>query len=163
MHVEAVQPGEREQLLDLAVATGLFSPDDASALLGGVLDGLAAGALPPGHEAVAAREREGGPPVGWAYFAPDPHADRAWNLWWIGVHPAAQGGGAGRALLRHAEQIAAAAGAAMLVIETSSLPAQARARRFYASSGYHDCGRIPDFYAEGDAKVVFARRIDRGA
>lgn len=160
MKVESVQPAQRTELLDLAVETGLFTPEDAEGLLGGILSALASGELPEGHTAVACRLVSDGPIVGWSYFAPDPYADRVWNLWWIGVLPEHQGSGVGDVLLGHVQQAALAAGARILIIETSDLEPMARARRFYAKAGYSERGRIPDFYSDGEAKVIFSRRLD---
>lgn len=159
MHIESVILGERASLLTICTQTGLFTPDDAEALLGHVLDELAGGGLGAGHAAVACRAAPSGPALGWAYFAPDAFADAVWNLWWIGVHPAHHGSGAGRALLDHVERTVAAAQGRVLVIETSDQPPLARARSFYTQAGYRECGRIPDFYAPGDAKVIFARTL----
>lgn len=160
MHLRPVAPSQRAALLSLAVETALFAPEDAEALLGGVLDALDADALGEGHAAVCCIDADPAAPLGWAYYAPDAHAPGVWNLWWIGVHPRAHGLGAGEALLRHAERAAAQAGARLLIIETSDQPPTARARAFYLKSGYACCGTIPDFYAPGDAKQIFARRID---
>jgi ribosomal protein S18 acetylase RimI-like enzyme len=153
-----VSSTDRAALLAVATATGLFSAEEAEGLLGGILDQLASGALPEGHAALACRQAADGTILGWTYFAPDPHAEGVWNVWWIGVAPAAQGLGVGRSLLLAAEAQAAARGARVVVIETSAKDGQARARRFYAREGYAECGRVPDFYAEGDHKVLFARR-----
>ena len=163
LHIRPVVPAQRAALLALAVETGLFAADDAEALLGGVLDASAADALEPGHAAVCCVGEASDAPLGWAYFAPDPHAQGVWNLWWIGAHPDAQGQGAGAALLAHAERAAAQAGARIMIIETSDQPPTARARAFYRKAGYAECGPIADFYGEGDAKLVFHRRIDRPA
>ena len=62
-------------------------------------------------------------------------------------------------MLAHVEESVVRAGGRLLVIETSDSDALARARRFYARAGYEDCGRIPHFYAENEAKVIFARRL----
>lgn len=159
MKLDAVTDADRAELLALAVETGLFMEDDAEGLLGGVLTGLAAGELPDGHAAVACRATLDGPIVGWTYFAPDPYAAEVWNLWWIGVPPRHHGTGVGEALLAHAEQAARGSGARILIIETSDGAPMARARRFYAKHGYDERGRIPDFYADGEAKVVFSRRL----
>lgn len=159
MHIESVHPTERAELLSLAVQTGLFTHADAEGLLGGVLTAFAAGALPEGHAVVTCRFVAHGPVLGWVYFAPDPYADRVWNLWWIGVLPTHHGSGVGKVLLNHVEQTAATAGARILIIETSDLDPTARARRFYVQSGYTECGRIHDFYADGEAKVIFSRRL----
>jgi ribosomal protein S18 acetylase RimI-like enzyme len=158
MRIETADHQDRDALLALAVRTGLFTPEEAEGLLGGVLDGLAFGSLPQGHQSAACRLRAGGTVIGWTYFAPDQHADGVWNLWWIGVDPDHHGAGAGLLLLRHAEKIVSSKAGRLLVIETSDAPALARARRFYEAQGYRECGRIPDFYAEGESKVIFARR-----
>jgi ribosomal protein S18 acetylase RimI-like enzyme len=98
-------------------------------------------------------------PLGWTYYAPDDHAPSVWNLWWIGVAPALHGTGIGRALMGAIERSVQAAGGRLLVIETSALPALARTRRFYERLGYARCGEVPDFYSDGDGKVIFARRV----
>lgn len=158
MAIESVATSDRIALLSIAVSTELFSCEDAELLLGGVLDGLAFGTLPDGHQAVACRLDPNGPLVGWAYFAPDQHASGVWNLWWIGVTPNSHGTGAGLQLLQHVEKVIASQECRILIVETSDSDALARARRFYGRHGYMECGRIPDFYAEGESKVTFARR-----
>lgn len=163
MLIEPVREDEHDHLLDIAVQTGLFTRDEAAGLLGAILTQSSARELPEGHTAVACRISSAGPAVGWAYFAPDPYADRVWNLWWIGVLPDHHGGGAARALLAYVERAAAAAGARLLIIETSDQALLARARRFYEKAGYVERGRIPQFYAEHEAKVIFSRNITDGA
>jgi ribosomal protein S18 acetylase RimI-like enzyme len=163
MLLQPAKPNEREELLTIAVRTGLFSREEAEGLLGSVLEELAAERLPEGHATVTCRATPDGPVMGWAYFAPDPYADRVWNLWWIGVLPEHQGTGAGRALLTHAESVATQAGARVLVIETSDLEPMARARRFYLNASYSERGRIPDFYSKGEAKVIFSRSLPGAA
>lgn len=157
--ITAVHPGERAALLNLAVRTGLFVPDEAEALLGGVLDSLAASALPAGHAVIVCRASSDGAAVGWSYVAPDAYGDKVWNVWWIGVNPEHHGRGAGQAILAHIEREASASGARVIVIETSDQPPLARARTFYRKFGYAERGRIPDFYADGDAKVIFSRSL----
>ncbi len=157
--IRPVQPDERARLLDIAVSTGLFQPADAEGLLGSVLDDLAAGGLPAGHAAVAVDSAGTGRAAGWAYYAPDAYAGNVWNLWWIGVDPAAHGTGVGRVLLEHVEGVVSGSEGRVLVIETSDLPSMARARAFYARAGYRERGRIPDFYADGEAKVIFSKRV----
>lgn len=158
MPIESVVTLDRRALLSIAVSTRLFSVEEAESLLGGVLDRLGSGELPDGHQAVACRLESGAPLIGWTYFGPDQHASDVWNLWWIGVTRGSLGTGAGRQLLHHAEKTVASHGGRVLVIETSDAEALARARRFYEVQGYRECGRIPDFYSEGESKVIFARR-----
>lgn len=157
MDVLTINGDDRAALLRIAEATGLFTMTDAEALLGDVVDRFTGGQLPEGHCVYACRCAPGQPLAGWTYVALDQHAAGVWNVWWLGVDPPSHGTGVGRALLHAAEAHATSHGARLMVIETSSLPSQARARRFYAREGYAECGRIPDFYGPGDAKVIFAR------
>ena len=158
MVIESATLKDRGHLLSIAVSTGLFTAEEAESLLGEVLDGLNSQSLPPGHQAFCCRSSPDDAPVGWSYLAPDQHAPDIWNLWWIGVLPSSHGKGVGALLLHYAESTAARLGARLVVIETSATEPLGRARRFYESQGYSECGRIPDFYSEGDAKVIFARR-----
>jgi len=159
MIIQEVRTDERANLLSLAVQTGLFSPEEAEGLLGGVLDSLSEGQLPAEHAALACRPSEDCPAVGWSYCAPDQYAEGVMNIWWIGVAPSAYGTGAGKALLSHVERAAAASGYRIIVIETSDQPLLARARSFYLRAGYAECGRVPDFYGPGDSKVIFSRSV----
>ena len=51
----------------------------------------------------------------------------------------------------------------VVVIETSDGDALARARAFYARRGYAERGRVPDFFAPGEAKVIFSRTLGASA
>lgn len=152
-------PSESPALIALGISTGLFSPDEAKTLLGDTLDAFHGRRLGDDHRVGVWSEAPGSAPLGWAYFAPDPHAPKVWNLWWIGVAPAHQGAGVGRALMGAIERSVRGAGGRLLVVETSARPALDRTRRFYGRLGYTRCGEVPDFYGDGEGKVVFARRV----
>ncbi|MFO0950195.1 MAG: GNAT family N-acetyltransferase [Isosphaeraceae bacterium] len=157
-----IRPAVEEEtpaLVALGEATGIFGPGEAEGLLGGVLNALHAGQLGQGHQAHVWVESPGATPAGWVYFAPTPNAEGIWDLWWIGAAPARQGQGVGSELLGFVEDHAREAGGRLLLIETSSQPALEPTRRFYARRGYVECGRVPDFYGEGDAKVIFVKRL----
>jgi ribosomal protein S18 acetylase RimI-like enzyme len=154
-------PSESTALVSLAESTGIFNPHEAQDLLGGVLEELHAGRLGRGHQAHVWVANSTSPVEGWIYVAPTEHADGVWNVWWIGVAPKCQGRGIGDALLKFAEDQAFSAGGRLLLIETSSLPTFDPVRRFYSKRGYAECGRVPDFYADGEAKVIYFKRLPR--
>ena len=100
--------------------------------------------------------------LGYACYGRIPLTQASFDLYWIVVDPQAQGAGIGRMLLTAAERAVAGAGGTALYAETSSRDQYAPTRRFYAASGYHVAGEFPDFYAPGDGKVVFAKRLAPG-
>lgn len=103
-------------------------------------------------------ENERGDVVAAACYAPEPFADRMWNLYFIAVSPTAHGRGLGTSLVRHIEHELRSRGeetARVLVIETSSTEQYERTRDFYRWLGYDEEARIRQFYGPDDDKVVF--------
>lgn len=97
--------------------------------------------------------------AGYACFGRIPLTRASFDLYWIVTAPGFQRQGIGRELLRQVEDHLSARGGGNLYIETSSRQPYEAARRFYLSSDYHECGRFADFYATGDAKVTFVKRL----
>ena len=149
-------------LVDLAIATELFLPDEVEPLRE-VLDALHAGRLGDDHRVQVWADDPTGPPVGVVYFGPNAMGDRTWELLWIAVAPDRQSRGIGGELVRFTEAHIRAAGGRLLVIETSSLPRFGATHAFYRSHEYDEVARIPDYYADGDSKVIFAKRMAWGA
>ncbi len=94
---------------------------------------------------------------GYVCVGKTPLTSGTWHLYWICVHPDAQGVGVGQALQAHAEAFVRSRGGERLVLETSGRADYARARRFYRNAGYAEVGRIPDFYRPGDDCVVYCK------
>ncbi|MEM1163381.1 MAG: GNAT family N-acetyltransferase, partial [Pseudomonadota bacterium] len=92
---------------------------------------------------------------------PEELTDRTWNILALGLDPAFQGQGLGTALLRGTE--AALPDARMIIIETTQSPEQDAARALYAAAGYTQQAHIPDFYGDGEDKVVFVKRVGDAA
>ena len=157
-NIRPATPTDGPAIVALGVDTAMFLPHE----VGPVHDMLAnfhAGRLGAGHLVEVWTEQPDSPPIGVAYFGPDAMTDRKWDLWMIAVRPDRQGRGIGGALLRSAEAHARADGGRLLLIETSSLPRFVPTHAFYGKHGYTQVACIPDFYADGDSKVVFARRL----
>jgi ribosomal protein S18 acetylase RimI-like enzyme len=148
-------PADTPTLVLLAEQTGVFKPVEIQALRE-VLDDYHAH-YHVHHRCVTLEDQ--GRVLGVAYYAPEAMTDRAWSLWWIAVQPGQQGRGLGRELLRYVEEDTRAAGARLLFIDTSSLPHYEPTRRFYLKHGYAVTGVLSDFYADGDDKVVFRKRL----
>jgi ribosomal protein S18 acetylase RimI-like enzyme len=103
----------------------------------------------------------GGDLLGYACWGQTPCTAGTWDLYWIAVHRAAQGRGLGTLLLQEVERRLARSDARLVLVETSSQPLYAPTHGFYRANGYAEVARVPDFYTDGDDKVVFAKRIHR--
>ncbi len=154
--IRPATPADTPTLLDIARGTGVFKPLEIDALRE-VLDDYYSTDHAEGHRAVC--YEQDGAVIAFAYFAPAPMTDRTWYLYWIAVSKRAQAVGLGGTLLRHVEDEARAAGARLLVIETSSLPHYELTRRFYLKQGYDQDAVLRDFYADGDNMVIFRKRL----
>ena len=100
-----------------------------------------------------------GEPVGVAYCAPEAVTVGTWNLLMLWTREDRHRSGHGSALVRHVERELEHRGARLLIVETSGLPAFAAARAFYTKYGFEHEATIRDFFAEGDAKLVFTKQV----
>jgi ribosomal protein S18 acetylase RimI-like enzyme len=97
--------------------------------------------------------------VGYACYGPTPGTDATFDLYWIAMHPAAQGTGEGGRLLGEVERRLCSRGGRLLVAETSSRTAYEATRRFYDARGYSEAARVADFYAPADDRVIYTKRL----
>ncbi|MEM7340739.1 MAG: GNAT family N-acetyltransferase [Actinomycetota bacterium] len=158
-NVRLATPADDDQIKQLALDNAMFEPHEMGAF-DEMLGGFHAGMLDE-HQWIVA-ETEPGTVAGAAYYAPEPFADRMWNLYFIATAPGAHGGGAGSTLITHVEQRLRARGdaaARTLIVDTSSLDGYAKARAFYAARGFTEEARIRDFYGPGDHKVTFWKTL----
>jgi ribosomal protein S18 acetylase RimI-like enzyme len=95
--------------------------------------------------------------AGYACFGATPMTRGVWDLYWIAVDPARQGEGIGRALLVAAEDAIRAEGGRMLLVETGGKASYEKTRAMYLACGYREVARVPDFYEEGDDKVILVK------
>ena len=155
-HAAAV---DLDRMKEIAVAADMFSADEVAffdEMVHGALDGSL-----EGHQWLVA-EASNGSILGAAQFAPEPFADRMWNLYFIAVDPPMQGQGIGRAVMAHVEADLRQRGDAQartLVVETSSTDQYALTRKFYVGLGYDEEAHIREFYGPGDHKVVFWKSL----
>lgn len=149
-------PRDRDRVLDLLAGTGFFRADEIPVAQEVIDDAVEAG--PEGHYQSFVIE-ESGTVAGWVCFGPTPCTIGTFDIYWIAVAADRQGKGLGRALLRHAESEIAARGGRLSVLETSGKKDYEPTRGFYLKCGYHEASRIADFYAPGDDKVVYVRRL----
>jgi len=173
MRVAPMRRQDRQPLLDLLRATNAFREEeidvamelfDETAASGGSeqLDQRSAGYRFVGlfaDEPVARSPQPAGDLLGYACYGATPATDGTWDLYWIAVHPSAQGSGGGRMLLEEVERLVEEEGGRMIVVETSSRPDYEATRRFYDRRGYREGARVQGFYAPEDDRVIYIRRF----
>jgi ribosomal protein S18 acetylase RimI-like enzyme len=137
----------------------MFAPGDMAAfdeMLRNHLDGTL------GQHRWIVAEDSAGRVAGAAYYAPEPFADRVWNLYFLAVHPQRQRSGIGTTLVSHAWQSLRSAGeqaARVLIVETSSTNDHEAARRLYDREGFEREARVREFYGPGNDKIVFWKSL----
>jgi ribosomal protein S18 acetylase RimI-like enzyme len=159
-------PAHRARIDAIVRATGVFSDEEARVAVA-LFDEAAAGCeapdapLPRTHPDYAflgafTPEDE---LVGYACYGPTPGTDRTYDLYWIAVDPEAHGAGIGTLLLAEVERRLQGHRARLLMVETSSRSDYAQTRRFYGRRGYAEAARVREFYAPGDDRIIYAKRI----
>ncbi len=101
--------------------------------------------------------------AGFACYGPTPGTDRTYDLYWIAVHPDAQGSGSGTILLNEVERRLKGQNARMVVVETSSRSDYKDTRGFYLRRGYVESARARDFYAPADDRITYTKRLQSRA
>ncbi|ELS00855.1 acetyltransferase [Xenococcus sp. PCC 7305] len=153
--IRLATPEDQKALIAIAEAVGLFSPPELEEL-GGMLAEYFDGNPDSDSCWITYDDCE---PRGVAYYAPEPYAEGAWNLYFIAVHPDYQGKGIGGAMLDYVEKILTERGDRLLLVETSGLPGFERTREFYRKQGYEEEARIREFYKAGDDKIIFRKAL----
>lgn len=148
----ALQRTHRGRLREILDATAVFRPDEVEIALE-----LFDDAVTGDYEFLGGFDHDD--LVAYACFGATPGTDRTFDLYWIAVHPRAQGNGSGSRLLAEVEQRLRDRGARLLVVETSSRPEYNATRRFYLARGYHEAARMRDFYAVGDDRVIYTKAL----
>jgi len=155
---DEVTATDADSVRDLTATAGVFSSDEVLIAEELVQERLQKG-LDSGYHFLLAEQ--GGRLAGYACFGPIPGTAQRFDLYWIVVDPTRQRAGLGRELLRRSEAAAQAAGATHLFVDTSGRHAYAPARAFYRRAGYRKVAELPDFFHDGDAKVIFAKRLGK--
>jgi D-alanine-D-alanine ligase len=159
MRVRYTEAADREAIIDLLRATDFFYEAEIVVATEVLDDALAKG--PSGDYQSFCCEGDGGLAVGWVCFGATPCTQGTFDIYWLAVSPAAQGRGIGRLLMADAERRIAEGGGRLAVVETAGREAYLPTRRFYERVGYAEAARVADFYAPGDDKVIYTKRLER--
>lgn len=96
---------------------------------------------------------------GFISYGPIPLTDRRYDLYWIVVDPARGRHGIGSQLIAAMEDDLRPSGPGHIYIDTSSMPGYAKARAFYEKNGYTVAAVLPDFYRDGDDRLLYVKKF----
>jgi ribosomal protein S18 acetylase RimI-like enzyme len=140
--------------------TGQFRPGEVDVAVELIEDRLAKG---PASEYFFVFADIGGAVAGYVCYGPITVTEGSYDLYWIATRIDMRRRGLGRALVEHVEREAAGAGGRMIYVETSSREDYASTLSFYERCGYERICSVPDFYEDGDDKLILGKRIMRGS
>ena len=155
MRIREVVPEDRNDLLKILKATGVFQDYEIVIADEVLRDSL----LPASGYYSRCCVTEENCVVGYVCWGPTPCTSGTYDLYWIAVHPDFQGNGAGKLLLNYAEEQAQHEKARLMIIETSSINDYDATRKFYSQNGYQQYAIIPDFYRQGDHKIIYGKNF----
>ena len=155
--IRPIMAADTPALVALSASSGLFKSEELTGIQS-MLDDYHTSNAAHGHQIIT--YDEGGTLAGIAYYVPKEFTDRVWELLMILVDAAHRRQGIGSALLLEVEIAVRAAGGRLLLIETSSISSFERTRRFYRKHGYTEVAHIPDYFADGDGKASFIKRVE---
>lgn len=95
-----------------------------------------------------------------AYCAPERMTEGTWNLLLIAVFKSFQGVGIGSDLISWVEHALKKKNARILLVETSSFAEYELTRQFYPKCKYKQVAVIPEYYDQGEDKVVFWKALN---
>lgn len=137
-------------------STGFFYPEEVETAVELVEDRLVKGPR-CGYHFIFAEEE--GRTVGYTSYGPIACTKTSYDLYWICVAGDARGKGLGTQLLEASERAIRALGGTRVYIETSMRQLYEPTRAFYIARGYTVAAVLDDFYAPGDAKVIYVKVI----
>jgi D-alanine-D-alanine ligase len=140
----------------LTEATGYFTAMETAVAAELVTEHLAKGPESGYHFVFAEIE---GKLAGYTCYGPVPLTASSYDLYWIVVAAELQGRGLGRTLLNATERLARRAGGTRLYADTSGRAQYASTRAFYEGVGFRQAAVLEDFYAPGDAKVIYSKAL----
>lgn len=152
---QIAEPADPQKISDLVATTGVFSEEEARVageLATTTLDGSET------YRFIFA-EAPGGALRGFTCFDRIPLSKVSFDLYWIAVAREHWGTGLAQELMGRTARFARSKRGLWLFAETSSREPYERARAFYRAAGFEEAARFEDFYAAGDAKIMFRLKL----
>ena len=157
--IDALAREHRDAVLEILRSTSVFRDEEIDVALELFDEALSPNDHPDdGYTFVGAFD-ETDRLAGFACYGRTPDTDGTYDLYWLAVDQRIQRRGTGSLLVSAVEDRLREGRGRMVVAETSSRPDYGATRAFYESRGYAEAGRVPEFYAPGDDRVIYTKRL----
>lgn len=153
---QAISQDDVEAIHVMVANSGVFSAEEIEVAVELAEDALSNKESSDYHFMLADR---GGQLLGYTCFGRISLTAERYDLYWIVVDGNAQQKGVASGLMRETEGTIRALGGKAVYAETSSRAVYAPAHTFYHRQGFTQVAQIKDFYADGDDKLVFGKRL----
>jgi ribosomal protein S18 acetylase RimI-like enzyme len=151
-----VRPGDPGTVREIVASTGFFH-DHEIAVAVELVDERQKKGLASGYLFLFAEQ--GVRTVGYSCYGEIPCTAGSYDLYWIAVRDDCRGQGIGKVLLQKTETLIAGRQGRAVWVETSSREKYAATRNFYLRSGYMEEAVLKGFYAPGDDKFIYVKRL----
>lgn len=150
-----IGPGDRAAIEAITRSSGFFSNVEVEVALD-VFD-EAVSSNKSCYQYVVARDHS--TIVGYACWGKDAQTESSFELYWIAVAAEVRSSGIGTLLLNQVEAAIRNAGGGKLFVETAGRSQYHPTRLFYKKKGYEIVASIDDYFAPGDARVIFGKQL----
>lgn len=153
---ESVYKKDAAIVRQIVASTGFFSDEEINIAEELVLERFQKGIDSGYYFIFAENEKQ---TLAYSCYGPIPGTKMSYDLYWIAVHNDFRGKGIGKQLLQLSEQAIYKLGGRRIYIETSSRDLYIPTREFYLSCQYKTDAILEDFYAPGDSKYIFVKKL----
>ncbi len=154
--IERACANDRQALLTMLEETKFFRPDEVI-IAAQVFDDANKQGPQGDYQSFVAKVD--GKLVGWVCYGETPCTLGTFDVYWLAVDPKSQGHGIGRKLMDFAEKGIKDMGGRIAIVETSGSQRYVPTRAFYEKIGYKKAACVDDFYAPGDAKIIYTKLV----
>ncbi len=155
--VRRIGADDREAIRSLVAGTGAFRPFEVEVAMELVDAALSRPEQDDYHPFVLVEED--GTVAAYACFGKNAMTAHTFDLYWLATRKDRMGKGYGKRIVAFVEEEVRRRGGKILVIETSSKESYRETQAFYDRIGCALAARLPDYYDDGDDKLIYLKRL----
>jgi GNAT superfamily N-acetyltransferase len=155
--IRPIEPGDRGTIRALIEGTGAFKLHEVDVAME-LVDAYLSRPDRKDYHPFVLVEKDG-TVVSYACFGKNEMTAATFDLYWLATRADRMGKGYGRRIVAFVEDEVRRLGGRLLVIETSSKESYGDTRAFYGKIGCTLAARLPDYYDEGDDKLIYLKPL----